>query len=240
MIDDTSNPESHIPEKVKVKVLIVDDSRLVRVNLKTALFTRRDEILVMGEAENGQEAILMVEKYRPHVVLMDIGMPIMDGIRATQHIHQQFPEVNVMMLTSHDSENDILDAFRSGASSYCLKETAPELLGDIILSTAQGSAWIDPKIAKVVLRSLNQFPMPPATPSLETNPDSEVEIFNPLTEREAEILTLITPGLNNGEIAERLVISLNTVKTHLKNIFQKLGVEDRTAAVLKALKGKLV
>jgi DNA-binding NarL/FixJ family response regulator len=221
-----------------IKVLVVDDSRLTRVNLKTALFQAREQMIVLGEAEDGQEALQLVERLRPDVVLMDIGMPILDGIQATQQLKIKFPDVKVVMLTSHDSEMDVLDAFRSGASSYCLKETSPELLIQVILATAQGSCWIDPKIAKVVLQSL--------APPGGGNPAQSAQAQPPrnpgvsLTEREIEVLTLITEGLNNSDIAERLSISMNTVKTHLKNIFQKLEVEDRTAAALKALKDRII
>lgn len=227
----------------KIKVLIVDDSRLTRVNLRTSLFQVKDELLVIGEAEDGKEALLMVEQLRPDVVLMDIGMPIMDGIRATQMILKQFPASKVVMLTSHDSEPDVLEAFRSGAASYCLKETSPETLIQVIKTTAQGSCWIDPKIAKVVLSSLQPTALSGGIGPGSQSRGAEMSgagLLIPLTEREVEVLTLITEGLNNTDIAERLSISLNTVKTHLKNIFQKLGVEDRTAAALKALKDRII
>lgn len=216
-----------------IKVLIVDDSQLTRVNLKTTLLKAPDQLLIVGEAEEGEEAIGKARDLQPDIILMDIGMPVMDGVRATQNIRRLFPEIKVIMLTSHESEEDVLEAFRSGASSYCLKETPPELLLHVVISTAQGSSWIDPKIAKVVLKSLQPRSLSPQV-SDESSP------YQPLTVRELDVLTLITEGLNNQEIADRLCISLNTVKTHLKSIFQKLEVEDRTGAALKALKDRIV
>ncbi len=218
-----------------IRVLIVDDQRLTRVSLKAMLFEQRERILLVAEAEEGREAIQLTEQHRPDVILMDIGMPIMDGIQATQAIKSRFPETKIVMLTTHDSEEDILESFRSGATSYCLKETPPEQLIQIIIATARGACWIDPSIAKVVLKGLNTQPKE----AVLTKRDTPTDSFN-LTERECDVLRLITQGKNNQEIADTLCLSLNTVKTHLKNLFQKLNVEDRTAAAIKALKEKLV
>lgn len=231
--------DERLPDKVRV--LIVDDSRLTRVSLKTTLNTATDVIEMVGEAEDGSQALKMAETCKPQVVLMDIGMPIMDGIRATQAFKKSFPDVRVIMLTSHDSEQDVLDAFQSGACSYCLKETSPSMLVHVILSTAHGACWIDPQIARIVMSQLR----PTSGRGLDEengqhHASEEADLFPPLTERERDVLRLVTQGLNNAEITERLCISLNTVKTHLKNIFQKMGVEDRTAAALKALKTRII
>lgn len=220
-----------------IRVLIVDDQRLTRVSLKTMLFEQRERIQLVGEAEEGQEAIRLAEQHRPDVILMDIGMPIMDGIQATQAIKSRLPDTKIVMLTTHDSEEDILESFRSGATSYCLKETPPEQLIQIIITTAGGACWIDPNIAKVVLKGLHSQG---GEAALNLNKkDLTTESLN-LTEREYDVLRLITQGKNNQEIADTLCLSLNTVKTHLKNLFLKLNVEDRTAAAIKALKEKLV
>lgn len=218
----------------KVRVMVVDDSRLTRMSVKTTLNAAKDSIALVGEAEEGYQAIEMVGKIRPDVVLMDIGMPIMDGVRATQSIKKQYPEVKVVMLTSHDDEADVLDAFSSGANSYCLKETPPEMLVHVILSTAHGACWIDPKIARIVMSQLQPSDRP------KTPVSDEASGISLLTEREIDVLKLVTQGLNNAEISDKLCISMNTVKTHLKNIFQKLEVEDRTAAALKALKERII
>lgn len=223
----------------KVKVMVVDDSRLTRLSVKTMLKSAQNDIELVGEAEEGNQAIEQVGKLRPDVVLMDIGMPIMDGVRATQAIKKQYPDVKVVMLTSHEEEEDVLDAFSSGANSYCLKETPPEMLVHVVLSTAHGACWIDPKIARIVMSQLQ-----PSDRSGKSQPDEQPEEesngFALLTEREVDVLKLVTKGLNNAEISDKLCISMNTVKTHLKNIFQKLEVEDRTAAALKALKERIV
>lgn len=220
----------------KVKVLIVDDSRLTRISVKTTLKSAQGEIELVGEAEEGNQAIDLVGKLQPNVVLMDIGMPIMDGVRATQAIKKQFPDVKVVMLTSHEDEEDVLDAFSSGANSYCLKETPPDMLVHVILSTAHGACWIDPKIARIVMSQLQ----PMERNSIKNGASEESSGFAMLTEREIDVLKLVTQGLNNAEISDKLCISMNTVKTHLKNIFQKLEVEDRTAAALKALKERII
>lgn len=221
----------------KIKVLIVDDQRLTRISLKTTISTAKDRILLVGEAEEGREAIAMAERLRPDVVLMDIGMPIMDGIRATQEIRQKVPNMKIVMLTTHESETDILDSFRSGATSYCLKDTAPETLIEVILATAGGACWIDPKIARVVIT--NSIAVDDSPPDLPEN-DCEPSTYSLLTARESEVLRLIAEGKNNTEIAETLCLSMNTVKTHIKNIFQKLEVEDRTAAALKAIRDRII
>jgi DNA-binding NarL/FixJ family response regulator len=227
-----ANPEQ------KVKVLVVDDSQLTRVSLKTTLLQAADRVQYVGEAEEGREALLLVGKNRPDVVLMDIGMPIMDGIKATEQLRREHPDTKVIMLTSRESDNDILDAFRAGANSYCLKDTPPDMLVQIILSTAMGGSWIDPKIAQVVLRNLNAASGAALTPG---KPEAGGDIpLAPLTERERDVLRLIADGKSNTEIAEQLCLSMNTVKTHVKNIFQKLEVEDRTAAALKAIKDRIV
>lgn len=220
----------------KVRVLIVDDSRLTRISVKTTLKSAQGEIELVGEAEEGNQAIDLVGKLHPNVVLMDIGMPIMDGVRATQAIKKQFPDVKVVMLTSHEDEEDVLDAFSSGANSYCLKETPPDMLVHVILSTAHGACWIDPKIARIVMSQLQ----PTERTGIKHGAPEETSGFAMLTEREIDVLKLVTQGLNNAEISEKLCISMNTVKTHLKNIFQKLEVEDRTAAALKALKERII
>lgn len=221
----------------KIRVLVVDDSRLTRISVKTTLKSAGNEIEFVGEAEEGSQAVEMVKLLQPDVVLMDIGMPIMDGVRATQAIKKRFPNVKVVMLTSHEEEADVLDAFSSGANSYCLKETSPDMLIHVVLSTAHGACWIDPKIARIVMSQLQ--PAERGIASRDGAPEEDPIGFS-LTEREIEVLKLVTQGLNNAEISEKLCISMNTVKTHLKNIFQKLEVEDRTAAALKALKVRLI
>jgi len=231
-MDSKINPNDSI-----IRVMIVDDSKLSRMSLKTTLNTASEQVSLVAEAGDGAQALELIAIHRPQVVLMDIGMPIMDGIRATWKVKELYPDTLVIMLTSHDSEQDVLEAFQAGAHSYCLKETPPAMLIHVIVSTAHGACWIDPQIARIVMSHIT--PKPGPQDSNAAKPESDIQ-YPLLTEREREVLKLITEGKNNTEIADVLSISLNTVKTHLKNIFQKLDVEDRTGAALKALKERII
>lgn len=216
-------------EKNPVKVLIVDDSKLTIVGLKTTL-KQFSDIEIIGEANDGQIAIDMVKKIKPDVILMDIGMPSMDGIQATKEIKKLGTTTKVIMLTSHETEQDVLDALSAGANSYCMKDVEPEILVAVVKSTYEGASWLDPRIAKIVLdKFVDRFGK-----FLKSDNTSN------LTEREVDVLNLIAKGCSNQEISDSLCISLNTVKTHIKNIFQKLEVEDRTQAAMKAVKEELI
>jgi len=221
-----------------ISVVIVDDQPLARISLKATLNKHPELFYITGEAANGREAIALVQQHHTDAILMDIGMPVMDGIEATQQIRNINQDTKVIMLTTHEADSEILDAFRSGANSYCLKETSPETLVQVIQSTVQGASWIDPKIAQVVIKNSVQQSNPDAL-NLGGNADA-VDLISPLTLREKEVLQLIAAGKNNTEITETLSLSMNTVKTHVKNIFMKLDVQDRTAAALKALRGQLI
>ncbi len=218
-----------------ISVLIVDDQTLARMTLKATLQKHPDVFAVKAEAENGREAVAAVKQHSIDAILMDIGMPVLDGIEATQQIRQLDPNTKVIMLTTHEAEAEILDSFRSGANSYCLKDTPPETLIQVIQSTVNGATWIDPKIAQVVIKNSLQQPVAETSEPIE-----KVDLISPLTAREKDVLQLIATGQNNTEIAENLSLSMNTVKTHVKNIFMKLDVPDRTAAALKAIKGQLI
>lgn len=204
----------------KVRLLIADDSRLTVLGLSTA-FKKSEDIEIVGTAENGMVALEMCKAIKPDVILMDIGMPVLDGIQATRELKKLDIHTKVVMLTSHDSHQDVFDALCAGANSYCMKDISSDTLASVIKSTHNGASWLDPAIAKIVLSSFTG-----------QSGSSSGDIV--LTERETEILKLIALGLSNQEISERLFISMNTVKTHIKNIFQKLEVEDRTQAAMKA------
>lgn len=212
-------------DEKKIKILIVEDSKLTRVGLRTTIKALED-MLVVEECENGKEAVDYCKETPPDIILMDIGMPIMDGIQATKAINQLQTSAKIIMLTSHESEQDVSDAFKAGAHSYCMKDIEPELLATVIRSTHNGASWLDPRIAKIVLQG---FKAPQASEETE-------KLHCLLTERELSVLSLIAKGYSNSGIAESLCISMNTVKTHIRNIFHKLEVEDRTQAVLKAVK----
>ena len=215
-------------EKQVIKILIADDSKLTTLGLSTT-FKLFEDINVIGIAENGKIAVDMIQELRPDVVLMDIGMPIMDGIQATKEVKRLELLTKIVMLTSHDSDQNVLEAFTAGAHSYCLKDINPETLVSVIRTTYEGASWLDPSIARVVL---NNF----VKKAGKENKSAE----SILTEREVDILNHIARGFSNLEISEKLYISLNTVKTHIKNIFQKLEVEDRTQAVMTALKKNII
>jgi DNA-binding NarL/FixJ family response regulator len=209
----------------KIKVLIADDSKLTVVGLKT-MFKEVSEIEIIGCVEDGNQAVKATKDLNPDIILMDIGMPIMDGIQATKEIKKINSDVKIIMLTSHESEHDVLDALAAGAYSYCMKDIEPDILISVIKSTYEGACYLDSKIAKVVLNNMNkQFnQQKPAEPVL--------------TEREMDVLNLIAKGYSNAKISNDLYISMNTVKTHIKNIFQKLEVEDRTHAAMKVFKNE--
>jgi DNA-binding NarL/FixJ family response regulator len=215
-------------ENAAIKVLIVDDSKLTTVGLSTT-FKQYTNIEVVGIAENGKIAIEKTLELKPDIILMDIGMPIMDGIQATKEIKKLNIESKIIMLTSHDSEQNVFDALAVGAYSYCMKDIDPEDLVTVVKATHEGASWLDPRIARIVLGNF-------ANKSSKEVKQQECVV----TGREIDVLNLIARGLSNMEISEELYISLNTVKTHIKNIFQKLEVEDRTQAVMTALKKNII
>ncbi|MBZ0187521.1 MAG: response regulator transcription factor [Candidatus Obscuribacterales bacterium] len=214
---------------VSTSVVIVDDQEIVRIGLKV-LIDRSQGLNVVGLAQDGREAILMVEKLQPDVVIMDIGLPLVDGIEATRLIKEQWQSVRVIMLTSHDDDRHIFAALGAGADGYCLKETPGLQLVMAVRSVAEGAAWLDPGIAMRVLKA--------STRGAETTfaePDAS-SIASTLTKRELEVLKLVVNGNSNQEIADKLVLSVETVKTHMRHIMEKLRVSDRTQAAVKAMR----
>lgn len=217
----------------KIGVLIVEDNELMRHGLK-AVLDRAEEFDVLGEAEDGASAVDMANELKPDVIVMDIGLPIMNGIEATKLIKQALTNVNIVMLTSHDNDTEIFAALSAGAAGYCLKDCASERIKIAVSSVAEGAAWIDPRIAHKVLRA---FENPPA-PKVEAGqalPPSDL-----LSQREREVLRLMVDGASNKEISEKLIISISTVRTHVEHILEKLAVTGRTAAAVKAMKEGLI
>lgn len=206
------------------KVLIVEDHALIRFGLKTA-FESKNFIDEIFEASNAEEAINIAKLNHIDAVIMDLGLPNMNGIDATKEIKNINKEIKVIILTSHSSEQEVLDSIKAGASAYCSKDINPDRLADTILSVIEGAAWFDPKIANVVLKALS-----------ENKQTLNIDESYNLTDREKEVLEYICEGLNNGEISKILDVSVNTVKVHVSSIIQKLGVEDRTQVVVKAFK----
>ncbi|KMK77757.1 response regulator [Alkalihalobacillus pseudalcaliphilus] len=210
-----------------IKLLIVDDHTVVRKGLIFFLETM-DQFEVVGDAENGDEAIKLVGKLKPDVVLMDVMMPVMDGIEATEHIVAQFPNVKVLVLSSFSEQDHVIPALKAGASGYQLKDIEPEQLAETIQAVYQGEHKLHDKVTKFVLTRIAQ-------------PQSEDERrVASLTKREIDVLQEIATGKSNKEIGISLAITEKTVKTHISNIFQKIDVQDRTQAALFAIKNKVV
>jgi DNA-binding NarL/FixJ family response regulator len=208
----------------KIGILLVDDQALFRAGLRTLLSVQPD-FEIVGEAENGQEALREAEKLCPDVVLMDLRMPVLDGVAATRRLCTLRPDCRVIMLTTFDDDEYIFEGLRAGAKGYLLKDAAPDVLYSAIRAAARGESVLQPSVAaKVVSQFARLSQAPPA-------PDPLVE---PLSERETEVLALIAQGKTNKEIAAELYIAEGTVKNHVTNILGKMGVRDRTQAALRA------
>ncbi len=209
-----------------IRVLLVDDQALFREGLET-LLSVYDDIQVVGRAGNGREALDVAAKVRPDVVLMDVRMPVLDGVRATSLLKKAQPHCRVIVLTTFDDDEYIFEALRSGAVGYLLKDVASVQLVGAIRSAARGESVLEPSVAAKVISEFTRVSS--MVPSKQM--DSLVE---PLSEREVEILACITSGASNKEIAHQLHIAEGTVKNHITHILGKLGVRDRTQAALKA------
>lgn len=205
-----------------IKVLIADDHHVVRRGLLFFLKTQKD-IQVIGEAKNGKEAIELTSELQPDIVLMDLMMPEMDGIQATKHIKDSYPNVEVLILTSFSDRDHVIPAIEAGAAGYQLKDIEPDELVTCIRQIMRGENTIHPHATTHLMKIRAQKEVLP-------------HIVNPLTPREQDVLAELTKGKSNREIASSLFVSEKTVKTHISNIFPKLLVQDRTQAVLYAVK----
>ena len=216
----------------KIKVLLVEDHAMVRMGLQVCL-SQSDKVELIGEAEDGLKGMDMAKRLVPDVILMDIGLPYIDGIEATKKLKEEKIKSKILIFTSRDSEDDIFSAFKAGADGYIMKGASQEQTINAICAVNDGVAWLDPNIAKLVLGSIQK------TTSLEEGKNLAKNVYG-LTERELEVLALIVEGLTNPEIAERLIISRSTAKTHVHSILQKLCINDRTKAAIFAVKEGLV
>ena len=214
---------------MKSNILIVEDHELTRFGLKTT-FEGVDFIGTVFEAEYVEKAIDIFNNNKIDLIIMDLGLPNINGIEATKKIRSKNKEVKIIILTSHNAEKEVLDSLKAGANAYCSKEINPARLVDVVNSVLDGASWFDPSIAHVVLKA--------ATNSSAPDPNAKSN-YN-LTARETQILKLITEGYSNNEIAKELFVSINTTKAHVASILQKLEVDDRLQAALKALKSKIV
>ena len=217
-----------------ISVVIIEDFKLTRVGLRCALNSNED-IEVIGESENASDGLSIIEKQTPDVVLMDLGLPDMNGIEETIKVKELNPDVKVIALTSHDREEEVVAALSSGATAYCLKDIDPHKLADVVRDVATGVCWLDPEIAQM---ALNAFPKVDNVGLLPSRANDENRV--PLTEREFEVLKHLVSGKSNTEIAKELIVSVHTAKAHVCSILQKMCVNDRVQAAVKAVKEGLV
>lgn len=223
-----------------IKVLLVEDHTMVRLGL-SLVFDNTDEIDLIGEADNGKKGVELASKLNPDVVLMDIGLPEMDGIQATSFIKRLNPNMKVLIFTSRESEDDVFDALSAGADGYIMKGANEEQMISAIKAVSEGTAWLDPAIARLVLSNVRRQNTGAASfETVSANINKNAKNTYGLTDREIEVLALIVEGLGNEQIAKKLVITLSTAKAHVHNILQKLYVENRTQATIQAVKEGLV
>ena len=216
----------------KISILLVDDQELLRDGLRIIL-NMEDDLIVVGEARNGQEAITLYNELRPEVVLMDIQMPVMNGIDATRHIRMRDPQARIIILTTFDNDEYLFEGIRAGGLHYMLKATSSNQLIDAVHTAYQGGSWIDTSVARKLVEQFAQLPLAATTSAAS----SLVESFS---ERELEILRLLTKGCRNQEIAERLHLAEGTVKNYVTSLMGKMNVRDRVQAVMRAKELNLV
>jgi DNA-binding NarL/FixJ family response regulator len=240
----------------KIRVALIEDHDLTRVGIRTALL-QKEEIEVVGEATNATEGLKMLRMLQPDIAIVDIGLPDKDGIELTREVKSGVSTdtlgTKVLILTLRDNKEAVLAAFAAGADSYCMKDIRFDNLLEAVRVTYNGNAWIDPAIARIVLQQARQNPQKPElAPSVDTkstmtipesleerNQEEQIDPYT-LTERELEVLQLIVEGCSNAVIAEKLYITVGTVKTHVRNILNKLCADDRTQAAVRALRSGLV
>ncbi|MCA9943017.1 MAG: response regulator transcription factor [Anaerolineales bacterium] len=209
-----------------IRILLVDDQALFREGLHT-LLSVHDDLQVVGEASNGQEAITAVQTLKPDVVLMDLRMPVLNGVAATRQISESFPNSRVIVLTTFDDDDYVFDGLRAGAVGYLLKDVPSAKLVEAIRAAARGESFLQPSVAAKVVAEFSRM-------SGKETAVPQQDLIEPLSERELEILGVLATGASNREIAAALFITEGTVKNHITNILGKLGVRDRTQAALKA------
>lgn len=225
MSDQTLSPNS-APELPSLRILIVEDDPMMQLGLEQSL-EDYPQLTVVGQASDGYLGVEAALKLKPDVVVMDIGLPRMDGIEATKKIKEALPDVRIVMLTSHTTENEVIAALSSGADAYCIKGTNVDRLIAAIAAAQEGATYLDPLIARRVIEHLKP-PSPAAT------------FTGQLSQRELEVLKLMVEGKSNPEIAAVLYLSPNTIKTHIRGIMNKLAVDDRVQAAVVALRSGLV
>lgn len=236
-----------------IRITLIEDHDLTRVGMRTAL-QQRAGFKVIGEAANGTDGLKLLTSTKPDVAIVDIGLPDIDGIELTRRFRQaqasmeDETDTKVLILTLQDNEDVVLAAFAAGADSYCMKDVSLDQLVEALRVTQEGNSWIDPAIARVVLRQTRDVQpnddeviveKTVTISAAEPEYNQIIEAY-PLTERELEVLQLIVDGCSNAAIAEKLYITVGTVKTHVRNILNKLCADDRTQAAVRALRSGLV
>ena len=237
-----------LPVGSKVKVILAEDDEPTRFWLKLTL-NQSQNFEVVGQAGDGRTAVELANQNKPDLVLMDIGMPIMDGVEAARLVKEALPNTKIIMFTSHDTDDSVFAALSAGADGYCLKTLTAEQLLKAMSSVMDGAAWLDPGIARKVLRAASQGvggkdaePDKPSDKADAKDPAKEGAVTNPfaLSQREMEVLHLLVDGLSNQEIADKLCLGTETIKTHMRHIMRKLSVSDRTQAAIKAMRQGIV
>lgn len=217
-----------------ISILMVEDHKLLRVGLKS-LFNDTSDIKVIAEADNGKDAIEKAKTTKPDIILMDIGLPDISGIEAAKRILDFNPTQKIIMLTSHINEKEVMESLNTGAFAYVIKDINTEILIMVIKTVNEGAIWLDPQIVPLIRDKSSCF-----IPQKQTSRAAFRAQHANLTEREYEVLRLVVDGQSNAEIADTLTISEHTAKAHVCNIIQKLVVDDRTQAAVKAIKEGLV
>ena len=215
----------------RIRVLIADDQEVIRTGL-TIILNHQPDLEVIGQAANGEQAVALAQSLEPDVILMDIKMPRLNGIQATRQICAAHPKTQIIILTTYDTDDWVFDGIRAGAIGYLLKDTAGDQLAEAVRGALRGESQIDPAVARKVLREFQRI-----GPKRQV---ADEPLLEQLTEREEDVLKLMADGLSNRDIAERLSLSEGTVKNHVSVILDKLHANDRTQAVITALKRGLV
>lgn len=216
----------------KISLYVVEDYLLTRITYRHSLPRYNENLEIINDFETAESCIEALKEKEVDVILMDLGLPGMNGIDATQIIKSKYPKIKIIVLTSHDSDNEVLASLTSGANAYALKDISPENLTHVIESVNRGALWLDPRIAQIAIDVLRR------ADNLNLNDENTYD-FN-LTMREKEVLGLIIKGKTNTEIAKEIIVSPNTVKAHVGNILEKLAVSDRVQAAVKAIECNLV
>lgn len=220
-------------EVKKISVIIIEDYKLTRVSLKTILNTY-SSIEVTADAQDAYIGLDLIERVKPDVVLMDLGLPGMNGIEATLRIKDKYPDIKIIILTTRDSDEEVVASLGAGASGYCLKDISPDELALVIENVNNGVCWIDSNVSKA---ALGYFPRPS---NINITPRRQINYREILTKRELEVLKLLVKGQSNTQIADELIVSVHTAKAHICSILQKFEVTDRVQAAVKAIKERVV